>query len=109
MVITSLKPEHDFVELMEEDAEEGMHIKGEVQYVLDCFAYEEKWRESSRYGFSTAAETYQYLSGGEAPATNMGEFFYVQQPAFMRTVQGLFGAGVDSRGKCSSQKKKECK
>lgn len=162
MVITSLKPEHDFVELMEEEAEEGMHIKGEVQYVFDCFAYEETWRESSRYDFSTAAETshyyyiipgngdkymglevlvdgkedmdklseetYRYLSGGEAPVTkitvegritrmddemsalfkeylqemgyadneiaSMGEFFYVQQPASMRTVQGLFGAGA---------------
>lgn len=65
MFITSFKPANDFEDLQEIQAEEGMHIKGDVKYALDCFAYEETWKENSD-GSRTPAKTshYYYLLPG---------------------------------------------
>ena len=66
MTITSLMPENDFEDLMEKEAKEGMHIKGEVQYAFDCYAYEETWKEN-KDGSRTPAKTshYYYAIPGE--------------------------------------------
>lgn len=59
MVITSFKSENDFEDLLEKEAEEGMHIKGEVLYAYDCYAYEETWKENKN-GTRTPAKTSHY-------------------------------------------------
>lgn len=59
LFITSLKPGIDFEELQEKEAEVGMHIKGNVKYALDCFAYEETWTEN-KDGSRTPAKTSHY-------------------------------------------------
>lgn len=161
MAVTSVMPENDFEDLMEKEAKAGMHIKGEVKYVFDCYAYEETWTENkdgsrtpaktSHYYYAIpgegdnfiglevkvdgktdmealAEETYEYLSGGEEPSTkvmaegrlskmddemsglfkeylqeigytnqeiaDMGEFYYIEQPASMLTAQIMFAIGV---------------
>lgn len=59
MFFTSLKPVTNFEDLQETKAEEGMHIKGELKYALDCFAYEETWTEN-KDGSRTPAKTSHY-------------------------------------------------
>lgn len=59
MFLTSLKPVTNFEDLQEAKAEEGMHIKGELKYALDCFAYEETWTEN-KDGSRTPAKTSHY-------------------------------------------------
>lgn len=59
MFITSLKPVTDFEDLQEIGAEVGMHIKGDVKYAWDCFAYEETWTEN-RDGSRSPAKTSHY-------------------------------------------------
>lgn len=59
MFFTSLKPVTNFEDLQEVKVEEGMHIKGELKYALDCFAYEETWTEN-KDGSRTPAKTSHY-------------------------------------------------
>lgn len=59
MTITSFMPENDFEDLLEKEPEEGMHIKGEVQYAWDCYAHEETWKEN-KDGSRTPAKTSHY-------------------------------------------------
>lgn len=59
MFVTSLKPANDFEDLQEIEAKVGMHIKGDVNYALDCFAYEETWTENKN-GTRTPAKTSHY-------------------------------------------------
>lgn len=58
-VITSLKPETNFEDLLETDPKAGMYVKGEVQYAIDYFAYEETWKEN-KDGSRTPAKTSHY-------------------------------------------------
>lgn len=58
MFLTSVKPAKSFDDLWETKAEEGMHIKGDVNLSLECFSYEETWKEGN--GTRTAAKTSAY-------------------------------------------------
>lgn len=58
-VFILLKPAVSFEELLMQNGEAGMHVKGDVCFAYDCFATEETWKESSN-GTRTAAKTSHY-------------------------------------------------
>ncbi len=60
-VLTSLKSETTFEELVEEELKSGMHIKGDVPNTIGCFGYEETTRETS---------------GGAHISTKISKYFY---------------------------------
>ncbi|MCM1183360.1 MAG: hypothetical protein NC337_08305 [Roseburia sp.] len=57
--VTAMKPSKDFAYLLDNEPEEGMHIKGEVLYTYDCFASEETYTEKSN-GTRTQSKTSHY-------------------------------------------------
>ena len=74
MFFTSFKPVTSFQDLRETKATEGMHVKGNVVYALDCFAYMETWTEKDD-GTRTPAKTSSYYYA--IPGVD-GTFFAVE-------------------------------
>ena len=74
MFFTSWKPTVSFQDLRETKAKEGMHIKGNVVYALDCFAYMETWTEKED-GTKTPAKTSSYYYA--VPGVD-GTFFAIE-------------------------------
>ena len=74
----ALKKPVDFDYLLDNKPETGMHVKGDVMYIYDCFASEETYterRDGSRSGSKLTSEYYILPAEGEYP------FVVLQAPA----------------------------